>query len=163
SQPDCGPRGAGGQSRQRAGLSVGTAGRHQAARREHSRDRGRAARRAGFHECSPGCEPAADGAAAWPGAAAAGRAAENGRRFDWFGRTTSEMWRYHELPVDIEREHPKMGPLVAAAAEKGAAILEHKRRAAEGTVPLAASPLDQNAAWYDSPFMKACRREPTDV
>ena len=30
------------------------------------------------------------------------------------GPTTSEMLRDHELPVDIEPEHPKMGPLVAA-------------------------------------------------
>src|SRR5688572_20819615 len=32
------------------------------------------------------------------------------------GPTTSEMLREHELPVDVEPEHPKMGPLVAAAA-----------------------------------------------
>jgi uroporphyrinogen-III synthase len=31
------------------------------------------------------------------------------------GPTTSEMLRDHELPVDIEPEHPKMGPLIAAA------------------------------------------------
>ncbi|HMC10137.1 MAG TPA: uroporphyrinogen-III synthase, partial [Pirellulaceae bacterium] len=44
------------------------------------------------------------------------------------GPTTSEMLRDHELPVDIEPEHPKMGPLVAAAAEQAAMILERKRR-----------------------------------
>jgi len=32
------------------------------------------------------------------------------------GPTTSEMLREHDLPVDIEPEHPKMGPLVAAVA-----------------------------------------------
>jgi uroporphyrinogen-III synthase len=32
------------------------------------------------------------------------------------GPTTSETLRAHELPVDIEPEHPKMGHLVAAAA-----------------------------------------------
>jgi uroporphyrinogen-III synthase len=33
------------------------------------------------------------------------------------------------LPVDIEPEHPKMGHLVAAAAERAAEILKHKRGA----------------------------------
>jgi uroporphyrinogen-III synthase len=32
------------------------------------------------------------------------------------GPTTSETLRAHQLPVDIEPEHPKMGHLVAAAA-----------------------------------------------
>ena len=32
------------------------------------------------------------------------------------GPTTSECLRAHGLPVDVEPEHPKMGPLVAAAA-----------------------------------------------
>ena len=45
------------------------------------------------------------------------------------GPTTSEMLREHDLPVDIEPEHPKMGPLIAAAAEKSADILEQKRGA----------------------------------
>src|SRR5204862_731952 len=44
------------------------------------------------------------------------------------GPTTSEMLREHDLPVDIEPEHPKMGPLVAAAAEQAGQILERKRR-----------------------------------
>lgn len=78
------------------------------------------------------------------------------------GPTTSEMLRDHELPVDIEPEHPKMGPLVAAAAERAAELLEQKRRKVSVRQPKAA-PLDPTAAWYNSPFMKACRREPTDV
>ena len=34
------------------------------------------------------------------------------------GPTTSETLRGHGLPVDIEPEHPKMGPLVVAVAER---------------------------------------------
>ncbi len=79
------------------------------------------------------------------------------------GPTTSEMLREHELPVDVEPEHPKMGPLVSAAAEQAGEILARKRQAAVNVVTPAANPLDPAAAWYDSPFMKACRREPTDV
>jgi uroporphyrinogen decarboxylase len=78
------------------------------------------------------------------------------------GPTTSEMLRDHELPVDIEPEHPKMGPLIAAAAEKSGSILERKRRVAV-VASEAASPLDPQAKWYNNPFMKACRREPTEV
>lgn len=79
------------------------------------------------------------------------------------GPTTSEMLQDHELPVDVQPEHPKMGPLVAAAAEQAATILERKRRVSVTVQAPASNPLDPQAAWYDSPFMKACRREPTDV
>jgi uroporphyrinogen decarboxylase len=78
------------------------------------------------------------------------------------GPTTSEMLRDHELPVDVEPEHPKMGPLVAAAAERAGEILEQKRRSVAVVAPQA-PPLDPQARWYNSPFMKACRREPTEV
>src|SRR5262245_28331906 len=44
------------------------------------------------------------------------------------GPTTSEMLRDHELPVDIEPEHPKMGPLVAAAAGQAGEVLVKKRQ-----------------------------------
>ncbi|MEX2175085.1 MAG: uroporphyrinogen decarboxylase, partial [Pirellulaceae bacterium] len=79
------------------------------------------------------------------------------------GPTTSEMLQDHELPVDFAPEHPKMGPLVAAAAEKSAEILERKRRFSVAVRGLETDPLDPQAPWYNSPFMKACRREPTNV
>jgi len=81
------------------------------------------------------------------------------------GPTTSEMLQDHELPVDLAPEHPKMGPLVAAAAEQARAILERKRRVAvsiRGGGQPASDPLDQTAPWYNSPFLRACRREPTE-
>ncbi|HUE73716.1 MAG TPA: uroporphyrinogen decarboxylase [Pirellulaceae bacterium] len=76
------------------------------------------------------------------------------------GPTTSEMLRDHEIAVDVEPEHPKMGPLVMAAAEKSADILSRKRRPRITISPPAGDVHDKTAAWYDSPFMKACRREP---
>jgi uroporphyrinogen decarboxylase len=86
------------------------------------------------------------------------------------GPTTSEMLREHDLHVDIEPEHPKMGPLIAAAAEQSGQILARKRRAGSAQISRAgsarlpdANPLDPQAPWYNSPFLKACRREPTDV
>ncbi len=45
------------------------------------------------------------------------------------GPITSEELREHGLSVDFEPEHPKMGFLVNEAAQRGAAIVEKKRRA----------------------------------
>jgi uroporphyrinogen-III synthase len=44
------------------------------------------------------------------------------------GPITSDALRHNGLPVDFEPEHPKMGFLVADAAKKAHALLEHKRR-----------------------------------
>ncbi len=89
------------------------------------------------------------------------------------GPTTSESLRDCELPVDLEPEHGKMGQLVQAAAEQAPAMLRKKRRAATSTIVPAAVPADPqaprataadpSAPWYDSPFLKACRREPSEV
>ena len=78
------------------------------------------------------------------------------------GPTTSEVLRGYGWPVDLEPEHPKMGPLVALAAQRSRAILDRKQRL---RVQASSSPAveDRQAPWYDSPFMKACRREPCDV
>lgn len=79
------------------------------------------------------------------------------------GPTTSEMLRDSEIDVDVEPEHPKMGPLVMTAAEKSGGILARKRRAKIIFAGPASDPLDKTAPWYNSPFMKACRHEPTNV
>ena len=44
------------------------------------------------------------------------------------GPTTSEALRAAGLPVDLEPEHPKMGHLVAAAAQRAGELLSRKRR-----------------------------------
>lgn len=79
------------------------------------------------------------------------------------GPTTSEMLHECELPVDLEPEHPKMGHLVQAAATQSGDILTRKRgRPVRVEVAPAGlrSSAEQRPAWHDSPFMKACRREP---
>lgn len=77
------------------------------------------------------------------------------------GPTTSEMLHDYDIAVDIEPEHPKMGPLVQAAAQQSPELLKRKRRV---SIALAKAknmpPQDTTAPWYDSPFLKACRREP---
>jgi uroporphyrinogen-III synthase len=43
------------------------------------------------------------------------------------GPVTSQGLRKHGLPVDFEPEHPKMGFLVSAAAQRGAELVRRKR------------------------------------
>ena len=78
------------------------------------------------------------------------------------GPTTSEMLRSCNLPIDLEPQHPKMGPLVQAAAERAATLLSRKQQI---TIRLTADPgneMDTQSPWYNSPFLKACRLEPTE-
>ena len=79
------------------------------------------------------------------------------------GPTTSEALREQSLPVDLQPEHPKMGTLVAAAARRSRELLERKRSIAAIFSGPSSDVLDKQAPWYNSPFMKACRLEPTDV
>jgi uroporphyrinogen decarboxylase len=73
------------------------------------------------------------------------------------GPTTSDMLRDYELPPDVEPEHPKMGPLVMAAAERAAVILQKK-----GTVRVLNSQVEHKTpAWQNSLFLQACRGEAT--
>jgi uroporphyrinogen decarboxylase len=93
------------------------------------------------------------------------------------GPTTSETLRSQDLPVDLEPSHPKMGHLVQETAEKAADILARKRRLAgqisafglriadskqEESVRNPKTAIRNQDAWLNSPFMRACRREPTD-
>lgn len=77
------------------------------------------------------------------------------------GPTTSEMLRECDWPVDVEPEHSKMGHLVSAAAARSRGLVAAKRRPTNKHVwgeTQAATDVPR-AAWHDSPFMKACRRE----
>ena len=82
------------------------------------------------------------------------------------GPTTSERLRQLELPVDLEPEHPRMGNLVAAAAEQSGQIRQRKQRVAAALTLTSGQPTarleDRDAPWQRSAFMKACRGEPTD-
>jgi uroporphyrinogen decarboxylase len=79
------------------------------------------------------------------------------------GPTTSEMLRNEELPVDMEPSHPKMGHLVVEAAERAGELLARKRQLVSRiTISSRAADIDTDASWYNSAFLRACRREPTD-
>jgi uroporphyrinogen decarboxylase len=79
------------------------------------------------------------------------------------GPTTSEMLRTNELPVDMEPSHPKMGHLVQEAAEQAAALLSCKRRIQSSLATMSRQlPSTSAAPWQNSPFLRACRREPVE-
>jgi uroporphyrinogen decarboxylase len=77
------------------------------------------------------------------------------------GPTTSEMLRKLGLAVDFEPSHGKMGQLVSELAQVANELVHRKRRVAERLAAQVAPALSgKPPAWYDSVFMKACRREP---
>ena len=89
------------------------------------------------------------------------------------GPTTSEMLRNEDLPVDMEPSHPKMGHLVQETAEQAAELLARKRRIASAggrfriadcglRIPNNPQSAIRNPHSRNSPFLRACRREPTD-
>lgn len=84
------------------------------------------------------------------------------------GPTTSEMLQHLDIPIDLEPDHPKMGHLVQATAEKGPRILKAKRftRSPSSTMndDVKKGPMDPlQASLQESCFMKACYRQPSDV
>ena len=97
------------------------------------------------------------------------------------GPVASQALRDHGVEVDFEPQNTKMGPLVREASERCHAILETKRTgpapapAAGGDLrgriaavnrpaPAAAGMTDSEREALDaSPFMRACRREPTAI
>jgi uroporphyrinogen-III synthase len=48
--------------------------------------------------------------------------------FASIGPICSEAMQAHDLPVDLEPEHPRMGHLINALAQRGRALLDTKRR-----------------------------------
>src|SRR4051812_44609732 len=84
------------------------------------------------------------------------------------GPTTSEMLINENLPVDFEPSHPKMGHLIAELSDRAAEILARKRgleakvRNPQEVHPTRRTMRNHNAELHDSPFLRACRGEPTD-
>jgi uroporphyrinogen decarboxylase len=78
------------------------------------------------------------------------------------GPTTTAMLEEHDLPVDVEPDHPKMGHLVQAAAAQASLLRQRKRRSGRLVVTASTAARDQSAPHYRSLLMRACRGEPTE-
>ena len=63
----------------------------------------------------------------------------------------------------LSRNRPKMGHLVREAAAVAGELKQRKERIQSGFAQPSSDVLDHEAPWYDSLFMKACRREPVEV
>jgi uroporphyrinogen decarboxylase len=88
------------------------------------------------------------------------------------GPTCTEALTGQRIAVDLEPEHHKMGILIHEAAQRAPWLLrkkaqgETKVRSSLEIIASTASPVHEGAPqprWYQSRFMKACRREPTDA
>lgn len=79
------------------------------------------------------------------------------------GPTTSEMLKQNDLPVDLEPEHSKMGHLVQECASRAAHLLAGRTVSARVKENTGKPVMDKQAAWYDGPFMRACRCESSSV
>ncbi len=82
------------------------------------------------------------------------------------GPICSDALREHGLPIHLEPEHPRMGHLVKTAASGvqtgGRSGVQDGFGSPPSAIPTPSkasyAPTD---SWRDSPFMRACRREPT--
>lgn len=79
------------------------------------------------------------------------------------GPTTTEMLKHLELPVDLEPSHPKMGHLVQESAARAHHLLAGRIARAQVVERTGHPPIYPEAAWYDGPFMRACRGEASSV
>ena len=84
------------------------------------------------------------------------------------GPVCSGELRARGIPADVEPGHPKLGHLIKETAQRSSSILANKRASASVQVtvserrhPTNASETPQPHLW-NHPFLKACRREPTD-
>jgi uroporphyrinogen decarboxylase len=78
------------------------------------------------------------------------------------GPTTSETLEELGIQVDLEPEHSKMGQLVAAAADQAKRLLRRKRTSIITRASVGADQVQPLAGpWDEGPFMRACRRQPT--
>jgi uroporphyrinogen decarboxylase len=75
------------------------------------------------------------------------------------GPVCTQFLDEYGVPVDIEPEHPKMGNLVLEASRKSPELLKSKKKDFELT--LTRRPTETPTRLEDSPFLKACRLEPT--
>jgi len=79
------------------------------------------------------------------------------------GSDPAEILNDNGISVDFVTHNHQPGPAILEIADQLQQIKKQKTIIRTNMSGPNTSPADQNAPWYDSPFMKACRGEPTDV
>jgi len=79
------------------------------------------------------------------------------------GSDPAEILYDNGISVDFVTYNHQPGPAILEIADQLQQIKKQKTIIRTTMSGPNTSPADQNAPWYDSPFMKACRGEPTDV
>ncbi len=79
------------------------------------------------------------------------------------GQDPAEILQYSGITVDFATSTVEPGSAIIEIADKIQQIKKQKTIIRTNMSGPNTSSADQNAPWYDSPFMKACRGEPTDV
>lgn len=79
------------------------------------------------------------------------------------GGDPAEILQDNGITVDFSTSTGQLGPAIIEIADKIQQIKQQKTIIRTNMSGPNTSPADQNAPWYNSPFMKACRGEPTDV
>lgn len=79
------------------------------------------------------------------------------------GAGTAEVLTDRGFVVDYATQTTKIGPAINEIADQIDQIKKQKTIIRINLSGPATNNSDPNAPWYDSPFMKACRGEPTDV
>ncbi len=78
------------------------------------------------------------------------------------GPSTTEALRAAGLAVDFEPSRSKLGILVKEAAGASQQLMARKRAIRATLSGPLSPPTNSQAPWHDSPFLRACRLEPTE-
>lgn len=79
------------------------------------------------------------------------------------GQPTCELLKDHQIPVDYTVPSKSLELSITEIAAQMAELKRQKQIIMTHLSGPGTSISDTNAPWYDNPFMKACRGEPTDV
>ncbi len=79
------------------------------------------------------------------------------------GQESTELLQDRQIPVDYTTVSTDLTAAITEISERLVEIQKQKQRIHLSLSGPATSGSDPNAPWYNSPFMKACRGEPTDI
>lgn len=79
------------------------------------------------------------------------------------GSESTELLKDRQIPIDFQTTSNDLTSAISELAIQMDDLQQHKQNIRSSLSGPATSSRDTSAPWYDSPFMKACRGEPTDV